>query len=129
MKRFNLLSVAVALVLLVSAVGCTTMTGTQDDRYDRVQSNRVYVDDPYRGTVVLERDPFTGRYYEVDSYGSTYNNRYYSRSRGYNSYGRNYNTYNRNYNRGRNTQQQPTQQQRAQNEQSRQEARKKVLGN
>src|SRR5829696_1261062 len=86
MKRFNLLSAVIAVVLMVTAVSCTTMRGTEDDyyydrtQYDRVQpSNRIYVDDPYRGTIVLERDPYTGRYYEVGSYGGNYgyrNDRY-----------------------------------------------------
>lgn len=92
MKRFNFLLVAIALVLTVTAVSCTTMAGTQDDYYDgqRVYSNRVYVEDPYRGTVVLERDPWTGRYYEVGGYSPnyTYGNRVYSR--GYRTYGSNY---------------------------------------
>src|SRR3954469_8426138 len=105
MKRSNFLLVAIALVLTITAVSCTTLTGTQDDYYNgqeaRVYGNRVYVDDPYRGTVVLERDPYTGRYYEVNPYGS-YGNRnyrvynsnggYYGRNNGY----RNNNRYNGN---------------------------------
>lgn len=99
MKRFNFLLAAIALVLTVTAVSCTTMTGTQDDYYDgqRVYGNRVYIEDPYRGTIVLERDPWTGRYYEVggsNPYYNGYGNRYYGR--GYRTYGNSYPTYRRN---------------------------------
>jgi len=94
--------VAIALVLTVTAVSCTTMAGTQDEYYgqdSRVYSNRVYVDDPYRGTVVLERDPRTGRYYEISSYdpyqSGYYGNRY---SRGYRTYGNSSTGYRRNGN-------------------------------
>lgn len=84
MKRFNFLLAAIALVLTITAVSCTTMAGSQDDYYNgqRVYSNRVYVDDPYRGTVVLERDPRTGRYYEANSYNPYYNGYYGNRSYG-----------------------------------------------
>jgi hypothetical protein len=136
MKRFNFLLAAIALVLTITAVSCTTMAGTQDDYYDtqnaRVYGNRVYVDDPYRGTIVLERDARTGRYYEVGSHDSYYNgygtrydrrynrtyaNPYYGRSNsGY--YNRNTNNYNRNN-------QRPAEDDRK----TRDEARKKVLGN
>ena len=90
MKRFNFLLVAVALVLTITAVSCTTMAGTEDGYYDqqaRVYPNRVYVEDPYRGTVVLQQDPRTGRYYEVTPY---YDN-YYGGSSGI--YSREYRTY------------------------------------
>jgi hypothetical protein len=124
MKRFNILSVVAAIVLMVATVSCTTMGGAQNDR----RVDRVYVDDPYRGTVVLERDPFTGRYYEVDNYGSSYyGNRYYSR---------NSRVYSNRYDRGRyyrsngsTRQQQPTEEQKKQQQQTRSEARKKILGN
>jgi hypothetical protein len=137
MKRFNFLLVAIALVLTITAVSCTTMAGTQDDYYNgqeaRVYGNRVYVDDPYRGTIVLERDPRTGRYYEVNSYNPYYNsyygNRYYSRNHsgyGYPSNGRNGNSSYRNNN-GYNNQ---NNQRPAENDRStRNEARKKILGN
>ena len=123
MKRFKFLSVVIALILVISAVGCAT-TGNPNEYPDR---DRVYVEDPYRGTVVLERDPVTGRYYEVDSYGGGYyrngniyrGNRYYGRTRVYND---------RNYH-NQNTQQQPSQEQRRQYEQNRNDARGRVLGN
>lgn len=133
MKRFNFLSVAIAVMLMITAVGCTTMAGTQDDYYGRgntrAYGDRVYVEDPYRGTVVLEKDPRTGRYYEVSSY---YGNRYYG-SRAYDPYygspyyGRRSGGYYRNNNGSSNNQnnQKPAED----NRKTRDEARKKVLGN
>lgn len=144
MKRFNLLSMVVAVVLVVAAVSCTPMRESGDDYYEpssRAASNRVYVEDPYRGVVVLERDPYTGRYYEVNSYGSAYGNyygngRYSDRYYGRNSSGYGSRTYDSRYNRGtsqspRVTQpaQQPTQEQIKEREKTRDEARRKVLGN
>lgn len=81
MKRFNFLLVAIALVLTITAVSCTTMAGTQDDYYGhRVYGDRVYVEDPYRGTIVLERDPWSGRYYETSPYyNGYYGGSYYGR--------------------------------------------------
>jgi hypothetical protein len=137
MKTFNFFSIAIALVLMVTAVSCTTMRGTDDGYYEtqRVQGspNRIVVDDPYRGTVVLERDPYSGRYYEVNSYGgygSVYGNRY---DRRYNTYGNGYSRNNRYY-RNNNTsvyQQAPqaTPEQKRQYDQNKGEARRKVLGN
>lgn len=131
MKRFNFLPVVIAMVLLVTAVSCTTMAGTEDDYGRQVYGNRVYVEDPYRGTIVLERDPWTGRYYEVGPYNTYgtypyYGNRVYG-SRGYSggqyrNYGRNDGYYYRN---NQNNSQRPTEQ----DNKSRDEARKKVLGN
>jgi len=136
MKNFSLLSVVIAVVLMVTAVSCTTMRETSDDYYyDRTagSSNRIYVDDPYRGTVVLERDPYSGRYYEIGTYGASpygYRNDRYSsvNSRNYRKY-RNNGSWNGNYNQNNNnnTYQGGTQNQTR--EQRRDEARKKVLGN
>jgi len=137
MKRFNFLLVAIAIVLTITTVGCTTMAGTQDDYYNgqeaRVYGNRIYVDDPYRGQVVLERDPRTGRYYEVNPYydryyGSRYGSRTYDPYYGSPYYGRRNNGgYSRNNNNTNNTQnnQRPTDDDRK----TREEARKKILGN
>ena len=137
MKRFNFIPAVIAIVLMITAASCTTMTGTQDEYYERSQANRIYVEDPYRGTVVLERDPYTGRYYEVNSYG--YNNRVYRSNNGYygnSNYGRN-NRYrsNNGYNprstspRVNQNNQQPTEEQKRDQQIKRDEARKKVLGN
>jgi hypothetical protein len=133
MKRFNFLSVVIALVLVVAAIGCSPLTEADRDRYNERPASaagRIYVDDPYRGTVVLERDPYTGRYYEVSSYGS-YNSRYYRG--GYDPYynDRNYSRDRRVYRTPRQTTQpqQPTQEQIKQQQKNKEEARKRVLGN
>jgi len=133
MKKFNFLSAVIAVVLMVTAVSCTTMQGAADDEYysaGRQVGNRIYVDDPYYGTVVLERDPYSGRYYQVSPYG------YSTPYRNYNRYYRNYNNYyrdrgyysrdNRNNNSGNNQQQ--TEEQKKNWEKQRDDARKKVLG-
>jgi hypothetical protein len=133
MKRFNFLLAAIALVLTVAAVGCTTMAGTQDDYYDgqQVYGNRVYVDDPYRGTIVLERDPWTGRYYQVGGYSPyySYGNRYYSRGNRNNSYG---NTYRRNnsgsYNRNSSNNNQNNNRLSDEYKKEKSDARNKILG-
>jgi hypothetical protein len=132
MKRFNFLLAAIALVLTITAVGCTTLAGPQDDYYDRqdarVYGDRVYVEDPYRGTIVLQRDPWTGRYYEISPYNNGYyGNRYYGR--GYRSYGYGYPSTRRNnggYSNRNNNQsnQRPSDDDRK----TRDEARKKILG-
>ena len=152
MKRFNLLSVVIAAILMVSAVSCTTLRETEGDDtyYDRTAPvlNRIYVDDPYRGTVVLERDPYTGRYYELGSVGiygaGAYRGRFYDNYYGGpynrpNTRYRNNRTYNtprydnRNTNNRNNTNNTPTTEQRNQQqekrEEVRQEARNKVLRN
>ena len=135
MKRFNFIPAVIAIVLMITAASCTTMTGAQDEYYERSQANRIYVEDPYRGTVVLERDPYTGRYYEVNSYGSNsrvyrnnsvYNNGYYGRNNRY----RTNNSYPRSSSpRVYQNSQQPTEEQKRDQQIKRDEARKKVLGN
>jgi hypothetical protein len=138
MKRFNFLSVAIAVVLMITAVSCTTMAGTQDDYYrgrdTRAYGDRIYVEDPYRGTVVLERDPRTGRYYEVSPYSNGYYGSRVYGSRAYDPYygspyygRRSTGGYSRNNNSSNNNQnnQKPTEDDRK----TRDEARKKILGN
>jgi len=131
-----LLAVFTAAVLMVS---CATTQNTSDEDFDesitRRIGNRVYVDDPYYGTVVLERDPFTGRYYDVTmgNRGSIYSP--YNRYNTYNRYNNNYrgsrNTparYYRNNNSGGSINgriEKPTQDL----QKTREEARKKILGN
>lgn len=121
--------------LMLAAVGCTTLQRTQDDGYyepDAVQSapSRIYMDDPYHygRTIVMQRDPFSGRYYEVNPYGynnvfSNYDSRYYDP---YNN--RRYNT---DYPSRRQVYQQPqgpTEGERREAEQKRQEAKDAILG-
>lgn len=116
-----------AVVLAVFTVGCTTSqwaADDRDDRYDRSRqtANRIYIDDPYAGVVVLERDPYTGRYYDVTYGNGAYGYDPYYRGRYANPYmrGNRYPT--------RVTRQQPTEEQRQERQQSREEARKRVLG-
>ena len=141
MKRFKILSAVVAVILMVGAVSCTSMRDANDGYYygnDRVQgANRIYVEDPYRGTVVLERDPYSGRYYEVSPYG-------YSTGYGSNRYGTVYNNNNtryrtrttsrtnRNaerYERQTTTPPRQTEDQKKDMDNKRAEARRKILGN
>lgn len=116
--------------LVVVMTSCATTQGAYDDTEygdnTRRVGNRVYVDDPYYGQVVLERDPISGRYYDVTNgyrgYGAPYNG--YNRYRG--TY-RNYPVY-RNNNNNVNVPR-PVPNQRPQvTEQTRQEAREKILG-
>jgi hypothetical protein len=121
------------LTVVVIMASCATIGGATDDEYlensttQRV-GNRVYVQDPYYGTVVLERDPYTGRYYDV-TYGSRYGTGYYGGSP-YGGYNRgNSRVYSRGGGgayRGGTIQQGPSREAIRQN---RDEARKKVLGN
>ena len=136
MKRLNSLLVVLAVVVAVAVTSCTTSQGPYDESYDRNTigqydvarqvGNRLYLEDPYRGTVVLERDPYTGRYYDVTSrYG------YYSP---YNSYGSRVYSNNTYYNRNNypttntQTQQQAPQRGSEDWQKAREEARKRVLG-
>lgn len=119
-------------IVLVMASCAATQGATYDDYANAPGSqqvgNRLYVQDPYYGTVVLERDPVTGRYYDV-TYGSRFGTGYYG-GYGANPYGnyRNNRVYRRsggNYN-GGTIQQGPS---REQLNQHREETRRKVLGN
>jgi hypothetical protein len=126
MKSHNLLSMVIAGILLVTAVSCTSTRDIyqeDDDRVSRQTPHRILVDDPYYGTIVMERDPFTGRYYQVGSYGQSaygYGNDRYRDSRYYRDYPRRQVIVQRNETPSQTPQQK---------EQSRQEARRKVLGN
>jgi hypothetical protein len=83
MKNIKFLLGLFAVVIIMAS--CATTQGAYEDDYDNTNTrtrqigNRVYMEDPYRGTVVLERDPYTGRYYDVtygSRFGSIYNNPY-----------------------------------------------------
>ncbi|MDB5196005.1 MAG: hypothetical protein JWP88_375 [Flaviaesturariibacter sp.] len=146
MKNINFLSMAAIAMLMVVAVGCTTMQGAQDDGYydtrvAQTAPSRIYVEDPnrYGRTIVMERDPFTGRYYEVNPYGSVYNQGYstYPYDPRYDNRVSNNRRYdsrrsNSGYsNRGQVYQQQsqqPTEEQRRESEQKRQDAKNAILG-
>ena len=127
MKRFNFLSIITIAVLLVTAVSCTTMQPGYGNEYystgDRRVPNRIYVDDPYYGTIILERDPYSGRYYQSSPYGYGYPSRYYGTPYYRNDrYYRNYGYRNDGYNR------QQTDTKSQQNQKKREEARKVILG-
>jgi hypothetical protein len=87
MKYPNFLSVALIAVLMVVAVGCTTLQGAGGEYEERpTAGRRVIIDDPYySNSTYLVRDPYTGMLYEVRPYGySPYGNYYGSNSRYYN---------------------------------------------
>ena len=71
MKRFPFLSMALIATLAVVAVGCTLPQNTQGGYYEeRVGHGGYYGNGAYGSNViVVERDPYTGRYYEVSPYG------------------------------------------------------------
>ena len=141
MKSFNFLQVVVALLLMVTVVSCTTLRDTyEDDGYysdtrRTNAANRIYVDDPYQGTIVLERDAYTGRYFQVNpvGIGSRFGSPFFN-----DGFGRGY--YNGYRNRGhfnnggwrqgpiRQQQQQPSVEQRQQSEKQGQDARRRILG-
>ncbi len=72
MKRFPFLSAALIAVLAVVAVGCTVPYETAGGGYYEDRADRGgYYGSPYGSNViVVERDPYTGRYYQVSPYGS-----------------------------------------------------------
>ncbi|HVK96261.1 MAG TPA: hypothetical protein VM368_00520 [Flavisolibacter sp.] len=127
MKPLNFL--LVVLVVMITAIGCTTTQQAFDENYDRSSArtygDRVYIDDPYRGTVILERDPYTGQYFDIT------NSRFgaYGFNSPYNSW-RDRRFYNNTYyvtpRSNGNTQ---TEEQKRNYQEQRQEARKKILGN
>lgn len=133
MKNFSLLSVVIAGLLMVTVLSCTPMyeSTRDDDGYytetRRRAPSRILVDDPYAGTVILQRDPWTGRYYQVSPYGYYspygYNSPYYDR--GWNNP---YNSTPRHQTQPRSGYNQPQQPQRPsqQNERAREEARDRI---
>jgi hypothetical protein len=144
-NTFFRLTVAAAL-LAVGAIGCAPLQQSSgDDYYDPAPSvssapSRIWVDDPYRpgATILMERDPYSGRYYPVQSPYNTYGGIYttpppyssydpYYRDR---SYGRYRGSRRGGYN--RNAQPAPTPQQqeqvRREGEQRRERAADAILG-
>lgn len=119
-----LLAIFTAAVVMASCATTQSTSGEDYDDLDRTRrvGNRVYVEDPYYGTVVLERDPFTGRYYDVTYGYRGYRSPYNTWNRGYRTAPRVY----RNNNGGGTIQQRPVQQEKPVN---REEARRKILGN
>jgi hypothetical protein len=139
MKITRLLAVVLITIFIAGAVGCTTMQpATGNDEYAVAQGqqapSRIYVEDPYHygRTIVMDRDPVTGRYYEANPY-SVYDNRYdpYYGNR-YDS--RYYNNNDRYYS-GRNSypsrrvqQQAPSDEDTRMNDQKRRDAAQQILG-
>lgn len=121
----GLLSVVVVMASCATTQGATYDDYANDPRAQQI-GNRVYLQDPYYGNVVLERDPFTGRYYDV-TYGPRYGTGFYNYPRG------NYRVY-RGYKnggsvgRGSNVQIQPQAPSRQEVQQHRGQARTKILG-
>lgn len=118
------------LTIVLVTVGCAATQGATYDDYanapgSQQMGNRLYVQDPYYGTVVLERDPVSGRYYDV-TYGSRFGTGYYG-AYPYGNYRSNrvYRRSGGSYN-GGTIQQGPS---REQLNQQREETRRKVLGN
>ena len=122
-----LLAIFTAAVLMASCVTTESASGEDYDDLERTRriGNRVYVDDPYYGTVVLERDPFTGRYFDVTygyrGIGSPYNS--WNMYRGYRTAPRVYRN-----NSGGTLEQRPIRKE-APAPINKEEARKKILGN
>lgn len=140
MKHLSFIRVAVLLALVVTVASCGMPLYSTDGYYEEAPLRR----DVYHGSVygrsapiVYERDPYTGRYYEVNPYSrpgryydrrsnSRYydNNRYQNNNRYNNGYGNN--SY-RNY--PQQAQPQNNQQTPEQVKREREEAREKILGN
>ena len=144
MKHLSFIRVAVLLALVVTVASCGMPLYSTDGYYEEAPVRR----DVYRGSVyggsapiVYERDPYTGRYYEVNPYSDYRSGRYYDRrSSRYNNNDRYNNRYNNSgYNNGngnntyrnypRQAQPQTNQQTPQQKQQEREEAREKILGN
>lgn len=129
MKNIKFLLGLLAVVMIMA--GCATTQGVSDDEYlnnQRTQQigNRVYLQDPYYGTVVLERDPFTGRYYDVTNgsrFGTGFSNGYPYGGGFYRSYPK------RGYFRNGTVRQQPQSPSRQDIQKDNGQARKKILGN
>lgn len=103
MKKFNFLSLLVALVVIVTLASCgMTQPGYGDEQYpDRTVRSRSVYSDPYYGSTRIVRDPYTGQYYEVtpvspsygyDPYGYGYPSSSYGRNPYYGRGGRSYGT-------------------------------------
>lgn len=77
MKNIKFLLGLFAVVIVMAS--CVTTRGGYYDDMDNPRSqqigNRIYMQDPFYGTVILERDPYTGRYFDV-TYGSRFGNVY-----------------------------------------------------
>ncbi len=124
MKRFSLVQVALLTVLMVVAVSCTTYRDASGDYYED-ESRYMYQRTPYVGgasVIIVERDPLTGRYYQVSPYGYYSGSPYYYNDSRSNRYYNNRGYTNRTY------QQPVTEQQRQQTRENMEAAKERVLG-
>lgn len=148
MKRFPFLQVAFLLALTVAFASCTLPREASGYYDDEPVARNPYYDGYGTRTIVVERDPFTGRYYEVSPYGNSiypsapvydsryYNNRQYSRGRQYSQPSRGYNQQqpraysnpDQQYRSYPQTQTQQTPEQREEHQKQREDARNKILG-
>ncbi len=135
MKRFPFLQVALMVALVVAVVGCSMPRSVAGGYYEDGEPARrsMYYGNPYSNNViVVERDPYTGQYYQVSPYGAYaaphgyygngYDRRYYD-SRYYNN---RRNNNNNTYYRGDNGQRRAQEQQRQVQEQQRRETTRKM---
>lgn len=73
MKNIKYILGLFAVVMVIAS--CTTSRGTMMDDYAyddpraRQIGNRIIMQDPFYGTVILERDPYTGRFFDVTPNG------------------------------------------------------------
>lgn len=88
MKRFPFLQVAFMVALMVTIVSCTLPREASGGYYedDGPARRNAYYGNPYYGNdvIIVERDPYTGRYYQVSPYGA-YSSPYGVYSSPYNS--------------------------------------------
>ena len=129
------------LAVTVIMASCMTTQGASGDDYADMDNarrvgNRVYVDDPYYGTVVLERDPYSGRYYDVTNGSFGARGRYgygvgpYNRGYRGGYYGnRVYRNNNNSFGNNNRTIQRPSAPAKQEVQKTREAARGKILGN
>lgn len=92
MKRNNFVSIAFIAVLMVLVVSCTPLQQSAGGYEEAPRNNRMYRTAPYgnRDVIVVERDPFTGQYYQVSPFGyyngSPFNTSPFGYGYGYHNY-------------------------------------------
>ena len=130
MKRFPFLQTALIVTLMIVAVSCSmprSASGGYYEEQEPVRRNVYYGNSNYGSNViVVERDPFTGRYYQVSPYSTPYG--YYSSPFDRNYDSRYYNNRNSYYNRGNNVQRGQTEEQRRESLRNMEEAKESILG-
>lgn len=88
MKRINIVPMTLIAVLMILAVSCTPVQYGQGG-YEEAPgtSRRVYRSAPLgsQEVIVVERDPYTGQYYQVSPYGYYGGSPFYGGAWGYNN--------------------------------------------